>query len=730
MLDLDSDNDETGFKINEGYAKRYEEWRNKEEFQKLKDRYGDLDLNGDYEESSTSESEDEDAREWNRDMEKDFLTTLSLVKSRDEKIYKKDEVLFKSEPNSSKNSDEKPKEKESKKPFLLKDLEREMILDKIEKGVSGDEDDDELAVDDNEAKKSYFEEQDEIKKSLKKQLKDDADGGDDFLKVKKKSQDEALKEDEEYSAWLKGKKKKLSDKKSESDMKFLKDYWSDPQLNESEKFLRDFILNKRYLDKDDLSDLDADERAEVGTEKNINLVEGKVDPETADLSEDEAILENQEQFERKYNFRFEEPDPEFIKSYPRTLSDSVRRKDNKRKLKREDYKQRKEAEKQKKREEIKRLKNLKKKEIVEKLEKIKQVTGNKELALHLDDLDKDFDADEYDRKMQQVFDSTYYNEGDVDEEKPEFSDSDLGIQGYDEDGYDGWDDDIGEDNVDDEADEKAQKRKAKKEKKMKKKLQESGENTDEFIMDCDVLDEMKEKQNGKKKLSKFKEAISKDKPKFDPSDKDFEKYFDEYYKLDCEDIIGDLACRFKYREVVPNNFGLEVDEILNADDKELNSWASLKKAVQYRPIKDELTDVRSYKDRAKNIDKKKKALQSFYNPKDEEKDEDEEQKEEVEANEETMEEKVENENAEVKKKDKKKKNKKDKESEVKQEVQVEEKSVKKNKEKRVKDEKVDQNKHHNKKGNNKNKKKDVLHSINEDRLQAYGINPKKISKEA
>jgi len=34
MLDLDSDNDEAGFKINEGYAKKYEEWRNKEELQK------------------------------------------------------------------------------------------------------------------------------------------------------------------------------------------------------------------------------------------------------------------------------------------------------------------------------------------------------------------------------------------------------------------------------------------------------------------------------------------------------------------------------------------------------------------------------------------------------------------------------------------------------------------------------------------------------------------------
>lgn len=357
-------------------------------------------------------------------MEKDFLTTLSLIKSRNEKIYKKDEVLFKSEPNRPKTGDEKSgkETKESKKPFLLKDLEREMILDKIEKGVSGDEDED----GDNGPKKSYFEEQDEIKKSLKQQLKDEADAEDDFLQVKQKSHEDKLKEDEEYAAWLKGKKKKLNDAKIESDMKFLKDYWNDPKLSESERFLRDFILNKRYLDKDDLSDLGEDEKEEVG---GRNLVEGKVDPETADLSEDEAILENQEEFERKYNFRFEEPDPEFIKSYPRTLGDSVRRKDNKRKQKREEYKQRKEAEKQKKLEEIKRLKNLKKKEIMDKLEKIKQVTGNKELGLHLDDLDKDFDADEYDRKMQAVFDADYYNDGHVDEEKPVFSDSDLGIQG-------------------------------------------------------------------------------------------------------------------------------------------------------------------------------------------------------------------------------------------------------------------------------------------------------------
>jgi protein KRI1 len=209
----------------------------------------------------------------------------------------------------------------------------------------------------------------------------------------------------------------------------LHDYWNDPKLDESEKFLRDYILNKRYLDKDDDGEDGDDDDDEVDVRHEQVVVKTRldnVDPVVVDLSEDEAIMETQENFEKKYNFRFEEPDAEFIKSYPRTINDTVRRKENKRKIKRDEYKKRKEAEKEKKREEIKRLKNLKKQEILDKIEKIKKITGNDDINLDIDDLDKDFDAAEYDKRMQEIFDGKFYHNN-PDETKPEFSDSDPDV---------------------------------------------------------------------------------------------------------------------------------------------------------------------------------------------------------------------------------------------------------------------------------------------------------------
>lgn len=182
------------------------------------------------------------------------------------------------------------------------------------------------------------------------------------------------------------------------------DYWNDPKLNEGERFLRDYILNKRYLDKEESEEEDDEQDEEEKSTETKETKEKKGDTplDYVDFSEEEEIVEKQEEFERKYNFRFEDPDPEFIKSYPRTVADSMRRKDTKRKEKRDEYKKRKELEKLKKKEEIKRLKSLKRKEIQDKIEKLKKVTGMEDIKLTVEDLEKDFDPDEYEKTIEVI----------------------------------------------------------------------------------------------------------------------------------------------------------------------------------------------------------------------------------------------------------------------------------------------------------------------------------------
>lgn len=144
-------------------------------------------------------------------------------------------------------------------------------------------------------------------------------------------------------------------------------------------------------------------------------------------------------------------------------------------------------------------------------------------------------------------------------------------------------------------------------------------------MDCDydpnnVQKELIESSKGKKKRrrkSKFAKMISEPRPTFDPNDKTYEEYIDEYYKFDCEDIVGDIPCRFKYRKVAPNSFGLTVEEILLAKDRELNKWCSLKKAVQIRPEHVEKYDQIAYERKGNNLDLKKRILPSLFEPEEE-----------------------------------------------------------------------------------------------------------------
>merc|ERR1712159_116155 len=67
------------------------------------------------------------------------------------------------------------------------------------------------------------------------------------------------------------------------------------------------------------------------------------------------------------------------------------------------------------------------------------------------------------------------------------------------------------------------------------------------------------------------------------------------------DIVGGIPTRFKYREVEPESYGLTTEDILLADDEDLNQYVSLKKLATYR--NDGGRD-------GKNLDKKRKRLRA------------------------------------------------------------------------------------------------------------------------
>ena len=246
-------------------------------------------------------------------------------------------------------------------------------------------------------------------------------------------------------------------------------------------------------------------------------------------------------------------------------------KDDRRTRKRQEAKERKLKEKEKKKQELKQLKNLKKREIMDKIELIKEVTGNTDIGFAPEDIEEDFDPDKYDKMMKNAFSNDYYDE-DADEAKPVFGDDEE--LGLDVENWDEWTPG-NEEHYDDE------------------------ETYDDTNRDISWDAEQGSGNKKGRRKSKFAKAVAKKKPVFDPNDKTFEEYLDEYYKLDYEDMVGDQPCRFKYRSVVPNDFGLTTDDILKAKEKELNQWVSVKRMSQYRTKEEELIDVRIYRKKSK-----------------------------------------------------------------------------------------------------------------------------------
>ncbi|XP_055531021.1 protein KRI1 homolog [Wyeomyia smithii] len=568
------DSESFNFKTNKSYAKHYDEFRKKEVLGQLKNLESDTDSSSDDE---TTDEEVVDAH-----FDKEFFRTLAYLKRRDPSKYEEKPSFFQDVKPVEEVALEKRRKKE--KPMTLKDYERKVIVEKA--GIFEDEEDYSACRDERAESPSLIQQQKDIKNQIKQALSqidtDDEELEQDnrkegLLQKRTKTQEDLEKEQADYLKWLADKKTKDPLTDDFKHLKPLKDYWSSKTLSKEEAFLKDYILNKRFVDGS----------GEVPFYEDIIAT-----------SEDEEELEKQEDYERRYNFRFEEPDSEFIKRYPRNVEESIRIERNKRKEQRQAVKERKKREKEQKKRELEELKAIKLQEIKEKINKLKQIAATDNMDIDEEQLESDFDPEEHDRRMRRMFNEDYY-EVDEGDQKPEFPelDEELGIENYD---------------------------------------RENAETNDQlpycedhdFVMDADYKKNLKDKKmdvqeqmlqasaHKKKKgkrISKFAEMLKKEKPIFDPEDeKTYGEYIDEYYKLDYEDIIGDTPCRFRYVETVPNAFGLTIEEILMANTRELNRWASVKKTVQIRPKYAELTECDVYKKKALNEELKKKMLPSLY----------------------------------------------------------------------------------------------------------------------
>jgi len=557
-----------GFNINTKYAREYEQRKRREELTKHRkvnfDLDGDDDDGNDDDDSSSSESEDEEGELLTPQLDAQIVKTLKALRRKDESVYDKNATFFVKSNDSDDDDDESSGDRKMKRK-TYKDVVREQILEQMD-DEDGNANGKKKDVDGAAGDLAYDEEQRDIRRafleSTRDNVNDDSDNGsdddDNWIKPKTKSKtpsdDQDADDDEARKLWEQELQDTAAAASAAPDKS--KKGLVDPhgEVQDGDQFLMEFMTHKKWL--------------ENGANK-FNL----------DKDDDQSLedLERMDEFESKYNFRFEEAAAaadsthnadsmtsgasHSIVHYARgsNAENVLRRKDESRRQKRLARKERKAEERKAKEEQLRRLKNARREELDERMKQVRNVLGSEdglaalggaeeEMILKL--MEGDYNPEKFEQVMNSVYGDEYYekedeawkNDQDVKRDLASGKeDSDVLGDGemYDEENADdNFDEDVGDENYDEDA-----------------------YDEDAYDEDGTPFEAAEEKTEMNKKLK--------------------DKMMDELYKLDYEDIIGDMPTRFKYRTVEKNSFGLSTEEVLFAKDSTLKQFVSLKKMATY-----------------------------------------------------------------------------------------------------------------------------------------------------
>ena len=408
--------------INEEYAERFQHNEKRKKEEKLRNKYGVVNVKNNEEEysgeESPEESEDSEGELDNEIVRDKFINTLLELKDENEtkKLMENKTPIFTDDDFKKKR--EKIHKNESKENDKIQYGIKDALLDN--KSSSEDENSENNIYSVNYKPKKIEEDQTEKKafiSAANEDLEENSENSenndffDNGLLIRKKTanndllnidennekndekeNDETPEQAEEKVAGMSLSEalKKSKIKPENVNMSLLEQIWGDDKkLSKDERFLRNYILSEGWLDKNT-----------TGLNKNLLLID-KEDEENEDKFED---------FENRYNHRFEEEGGANITTYQRNI-DSYRHKDDTRATKRKEHEQRKLEEKNKKKEEIKNEKLKKAEEIKKKIDKLEKIAGTEKIGELLEEFEnKDFNMDEFDQKMNDIFNKEYYNQ--------------------------------------------------------------------------------------------------------------------------------------------------------------------------------------------------------------------------------------------------------------------------------------------------------------------------------